>query len=145
VAKHQTLILIRPYLHLYATVVLNTIGNVRITGFTGIYCNWLCLLLGTEWVEMHKLAERIELEELVKCGLLHGDIEEMMKVRWYNFHAIYTTSVLFRSTWVLFLCHMAWGISLAVMYMMSAAIHRYMYTLRLLLLLLCGVIFVKGR
>jgi len=30
---------------------------------------------------MHKLAERVELEELVKCGLLHGDIEEMMKVR----------------------------------------------------------------
>ncbi|XP_065914902.1 xaa-Pro dipeptidase-like [Dysidea avara] len=35
---------------------------------------------GVEWVEMHKLAERVELEELVKCGILHGDIEEMMKV-----------------------------------------------------------------
>jgi len=37
-----------------------------------------------EWVEMHKLAERIELEELKKCGILHGDIEEMMKVQPYN-------------------------------------------------------------
>ena len=41
----------------------------------------LLLYTGVEWVEMHKLAERVELEELVKCGILHGDIEEMMKVK----------------------------------------------------------------
>ena len=35
---------------------------------------------GVEWVEMHKLAERVELEELKKCGILHGDVEDMMKV-----------------------------------------------------------------
>ena len=39
------------------------------------------LLLGVEWVDMHKLAERVELEELKKCGILCGDIEEMMKVQ----------------------------------------------------------------
>ena len=35
---------------------------------------------GVQWVEMHKLAERVELEELKKCGILCGDVEEMMKV-----------------------------------------------------------------
>ena len=30
---------------------------------------------------MHKLAERVELEELKKAGLLHGEVEDMMKVR----------------------------------------------------------------
>ena len=39
---------------------------------------------GVEWVEMHKLAERVELEELKKCGILHGDVEEMMKVQPYT-------------------------------------------------------------
>jgi hypothetical protein len=29
---------------------------------------------------MHKLAERTELEALVKMGVLQGDVEEMMKV-----------------------------------------------------------------
>lgn len=29
---------------------------------------------------MHKLAERVELEELKQCGILHGDVDEMMKV-----------------------------------------------------------------
>ena len=40
----------------------------------------LCYSAGVQWVEMHKLAERVELEELKKCGILHGDVEEMMKV-----------------------------------------------------------------
>ena len=30
---------------------------------------------------MHKLAERVELEELKNAGLLHGEVEAMMKVR----------------------------------------------------------------
>ena len=29
---------------------------------------------------MHKLAERVELGELTKAGLLKGDVEDMMKV-----------------------------------------------------------------
>ena len=33
------------------------------------------------WVDMHLLADRVQLEELVKLGLLQGDIDEMMKVR----------------------------------------------------------------
>jgi len=36
---------------------------------------------GVSWVDMHKLAERVELEELKNAGLLHGEVEEMMKVR----------------------------------------------------------------
>ncbi|KAH9495541.1 hypothetical protein Btru_013529 [Bulinus truncatus] len=36
---------------------------------------------GVSWVEMHKLAERVLLEHLVRLGLLKGNIEEMMKVR----------------------------------------------------------------
>lgn len=31
-------------------------------------------------MEMHKLAERTELEELKHLGLLQGDVDEMMKV-----------------------------------------------------------------
>ena len=30
---------------------------------------------------MHLLADRVQLEELVKLGILQGDIDEMMKVR----------------------------------------------------------------
>lgn len=36
---------------------------------------------GVSWVDMHTLAERIQLEELAKLGLVKGDIDEMMKVR----------------------------------------------------------------
>ena len=36
---------------------------------------------GVCWVTMHKLANRITLEELVKAGILKGDVEEMMEVR----------------------------------------------------------------
>lgn len=36
---------------------------------------------GVCWVEMHKLADRIHLEELVKHGLLKGDVNEMMEKR----------------------------------------------------------------
>ena len=32
-------------------------------------------------MDMHLLADRVQLEELVKLGLLQGDIDEMMKVR----------------------------------------------------------------
>lgn len=35
---------------------------------------------GVCWVAMHKLANRITLEDLVKAGILKGDVDEMMKV-----------------------------------------------------------------
>ena len=35
---------------------------------------------GVCWVDMHKLAERVQLEELVKFGLVQGDVDAMMKV-----------------------------------------------------------------
>ena len=36
---------------------------------------------GVCWVDMHKLAERVVLEELCKVGIIKGDVEAMMKVR----------------------------------------------------------------
>jgi len=36
---------------------------------------------GVSWVDMHLLADRVHLEELVKIGLIQGDVDEMMKVR----------------------------------------------------------------
>ena len=36
---------------------------------------------GVCWVDMHKLAERVELEELKKMGLLQGEVDQMMEVR----------------------------------------------------------------
>ena len=36
---------------------------------------------GVSWVDMHLLADRVHLEELVKIGLLKGDIDEMMEKR----------------------------------------------------------------
>lgn len=36
---------------------------------------------GVSWVDMHLLADRIILEELVKLGVLTGDIDEMLKMR----------------------------------------------------------------
>lgn len=36
---------------------------------------------GVNWVDMHLLADRVNLEELKKLGILQGDIDEMMKVR----------------------------------------------------------------
>ena len=35
---------------------------------------------GVCWVDMHRLADRVQLEELRNAGLLHGDVEEMIKV-----------------------------------------------------------------
>ncbi|XP_061820566.1 xaa-Pro dipeptidase [Nerophis lumbriciformis] len=35
---------------------------------------------GVKWTEMHRLADRVHLEELVKMGLLKGTVDDMMKV-----------------------------------------------------------------
>ena len=35
---------------------------------------------GVCWVDMHRLADRVQLEELRNAGLLQGDVEEMIKV-----------------------------------------------------------------
>ncbi|XP_072236251.1 xaa-Pro dipeptidase-like isoform X2 [Leuresthes tenuis] len=35
---------------------------------------------GVKWSEMHRLADRVHLEELVKMGILHGSVEDMLKV-----------------------------------------------------------------
>lgn len=42
---------------------------------TVLVCSGVC------WVDMHKLAERVELEELKKMGLLQGEVDQMMEVR----------------------------------------------------------------
>ena len=39
------------------------------------------ILPGVSWKDMHLLAERVELEEMKKHGLLQGDVEEMMEAR----------------------------------------------------------------
>lgn len=36
---------------------------------------------GVSWVDMHLLADETQLSELIKCGLLQGDLSEMMKER----------------------------------------------------------------
>ena len=36
---------------------------------------------GVCWVDMHKLAEKVQLEELCKAGILKGDLDAMMAVR----------------------------------------------------------------
>uniref|UniRef100_A0A674AZT3 Xaa-Pro dipeptidase n=1 Tax=Salmo trutta TaxID=8032 RepID=A0A674AZT3_SALTR len=33
-----------------------------------------------KWTEMHRLADQVHLEELVKIGILHGSVEDMLKV-----------------------------------------------------------------
>uniref|UniRef100_A0A8C2G0J8 Xaa-Pro dipeptidase n=1 Tax=Cyprinus carpio TaxID=7962 RepID=A0A8C2G0J8_CYPCA len=35
---------------------------------------------GVKWTDMHRLADRVHLEELVKVGILRGSVEEMLKV-----------------------------------------------------------------
>ncbi|KAK7913516.1 hypothetical protein WMY93_013727 [Mugilogobius chulae] len=35
---------------------------------------------GVKWSDMHRLADRVHLEELVKIGILNGSVEDMMKV-----------------------------------------------------------------
>ena len=35
---------------------------------------------GVKWTDMHRLADRVHLEELVKIGILNGNLEDMMKV-----------------------------------------------------------------
>uniref|UniRef100_A0AAY5K9T8 Xaa-Pro dipeptidase n=1 Tax=Esox lucius TaxID=8010 RepID=A0AAY5K9T8_ESOLU len=35
---------------------------------------------GVKWTEMHRLADRVHLEELLKIGILRGSVEDMMKV-----------------------------------------------------------------
>lgn len=34
---------------------------------------------GVSWVDMHKLANRIQLEELAKIGVIHSSVDEMME------------------------------------------------------------------
>ena len=36
---------------------------------------------GVKWADMHRLAERVQLECLRDMGLLQGDVDEMMKLR----------------------------------------------------------------
>ena len=47
-------------------------------GYNKITFNRLCI--GVNWADMHRLADRIQLEELKAIGLLHGDVDEMIKV-----------------------------------------------------------------
>lgn len=35
---------------------------------------------GVKWSDMHRLADRVHLEELLKVGILTGSLEDMMKV-----------------------------------------------------------------
>ncbi|KAK2847727.1 hypothetical protein Q7C36_009409 [Tachysurus vachellii] len=35
---------------------------------------------GVKWTDMHRLADRVHLEELVKIGILHGNVDDMLKV-----------------------------------------------------------------
>uniref|UniRef100_A0A673GRV0 Xaa-Pro dipeptidase n=1 Tax=Sinocyclocheilus rhinocerous TaxID=307959 RepID=A0A673GRV0_9TELE len=35
---------------------------------------------GVKWTDMHRLADRVHLEELLKMGILRGSVEEMLKV-----------------------------------------------------------------
>ena len=39
----------------------------------------LYILAGVKWTDMHRLAERVQLTCLRDIGLLHGDVDEMMK------------------------------------------------------------------
>merc|ERR1719370_1708871 len=36
---------------------------------------------GVNWVDMHKLADRVHLAELKEYGILRGDVDDMMNVR----------------------------------------------------------------
>lgn len=35
---------------------------------------------GVKWTDMHRMADRVHLEELVKIGILNGGVEDMLKV-----------------------------------------------------------------
>ncbi|KAA8596125.1 hypothetical protein FQN60_011416, partial [Etheostoma spectabile] len=35
---------------------------------------------GVKWTDMHRMADRVHLEELVKIGILNGNVEDMLKV-----------------------------------------------------------------
>ena len=39
------------------------------------------VIVGVSWVDMHLLADRVQLEELKRHGLLQGDIDAMMEAR----------------------------------------------------------------
>ena len=39
-----------------------------------------CFGKGVKWTDMHRLADRVHLEELVKIGILTGNVDDMMKV-----------------------------------------------------------------
>lgn len=46
---------------------------------TTLYVVWVCVE-GVKWTDMHRLADRVHLEELVKIGILKGSVEDMMEV-----------------------------------------------------------------
>ena len=39
------------------------------------------MVSGVSWVDMHLLADRVQLEELKRHGLLQGDVDKMMEAR----------------------------------------------------------------
>ena len=41
--------------------------------------SFICKFLGIKWLDMHKLAERVILEDLKQGGLLIGNVDEMME------------------------------------------------------------------
>ena len=45
------------------------------------FLNLLFDISGVSWVDMHLLADRVQLEELKRHGILQGDIEKMMEAR----------------------------------------------------------------
>ena len=41
----------------------------------------LPIFSGVSWKDMHLLADRVQLEEMKKLGIVKGDVDAMMKVR----------------------------------------------------------------
>lgn len=52
----------------------------RCTANDAYYLNHASCVEGVKWTDMHRLADQVHLEELVKIGILKGSVDDMLKV-----------------------------------------------------------------
>ena len=61
--------------YMYKCSVCTYVHMYEMSNTCFLCCSGVC------WVDMHKLAERVQLEELKKIGLVKGEVDKMMEVR----------------------------------------------------------------
>lgn len=58
----------------------NPLIQFNYMSYSSVANNEKCFGKGVKWTDMHRMADRVHLEELGKIGILTGNVDDMMKV-----------------------------------------------------------------